>query len=224
MSFVILIPARSGSKRIKNKNLKLFNNQPLIYWTIKAAKECSINDIFISTDSEEIKKFSLSNGINVPFKRPKKLSADNSKMIDVAKHFCKWLENYGQFKNLILLQPTSPLRTWKDINDAVKVFKKKQADTVVSAYDSKELKELTKLMQIDKTGDIQNFTDINKKSLLVRNGPSILISKIQIIKSGSFYGRKIVPFLMKKKFSIDIDNIDEFEISEIVHKKFKMDN
>ena len=224
MSFVILIPARSGSKRIKNKNLKLFNNHPLIYWTIKAAKECSINDIFISTDSEEIKKFSLLNGINVPFKRPKKLSADNSLMIDVAKHFCEWLENYGQFKNLILLQPTSPLRTWKDINDAVKIFKKKKADTVVSAYDSKELKELTKLMQIDKTGDIQNFTDINPKNLLVRNGPSILISKIQTIKSGSFYGRKIVPFLMKKKFSIDIDNIDEFEISEIVHKKFKMDD
>ena len=224
MSFAILIPARSGSKRIKNKNLKLFNNHPLIYWTIKAAKECSINDIFISTDSEEIKKFSLLNGINVPFKRPRKLSADNSKMIDVAKHFCNWLENYGQFKNLILLQPTSPLRTWKDINAAVKIFKKKKADTVVSAYDSKELKELTKLMQTDETGDIQNFTDINQKNHLVRNGPSILISKIQTIKSGSFYGRKIVPFLMKKKFSIDIDNIDEFEISEIVHRKFKMDN
>ena len=94
----------------------------------------------------------------------------------------------------------------------------------MSAYDSKELKELTKLMQIDKTGDIQNFKDINPKNLLVRNGPSILISKIQTIKSGSFYGRKIVPFLMKKEFSIDIDNIDEFEISEMVHKKFKMDD
>lgn len=88
MSFAILIPARSGSKRIKNKNLRLFNKSPLIYWTIKAAKKSRIKDIYVSTDSKKIMQYGISQGVEVPFLRPDVISDDRAKMIDVIKHFC----------------------------------------------------------------------------------------------------------------------------------------
>ena len=144
MSFVILIPARSGSKRIKDKNLKLFNNFPLIYWTIKEAKKTKIKDIYLSTDSKKIMEFGLSQGIKAPFLRPNSISDDKAKMIDVIKHFCDNLGKTKNFKNIILLQPTSPLRNFEDINAAIDLFLSSNSDSLVSAYRSNELKELKK--------------------------------------------------------------------------------
>ena len=103
MSFAILIPARSGSKRIKNKNLRLFNKFPLIYWTIKAAKKSRIKDIYVSTDSKKIMQYGISQGVEVPFLRPAKFSTDNSMSIDLVLHT---LENFRRFDWVLLLQPT----------------------------------------------------------------------------------------------------------------------
>ncbi len=221
MSFVILIPARSGSKRIKDKNLKLFNNFPLIYWTIKEAKKTKIKDIYLSTDSKKIMEFGLSQGIKVPFSRPNSISDDKAKMIDVIKHFCDYLGKTKNFKNIILLQPTSPLRNFEDINAAIDLFLSSNADSLVSAYRSNELKELKKIMKL-KNNYIEKFCDIDRQDFIIRNGPSILITKLNNITSNNLYGQKIVPFIMKKSLSIDIDTLDEFYIAEYLHKKFKL--
>ena len=88
-----LIPARSGSKRLKNKNILQINNKPLIYYTIsKSLKSKYINYTLVSTDSNKISKVSTKFGAKVPFLRPKSLSTDKSKMIDVIKHSINFLE------------------------------------------------------------------------------------------------------------------------------------
>ena len=221
MNFTILIPARSGSKRIKNKNLRLFNNFPLIYWTIRAAKKSKIKDIYISTDSKKIMEFGLSHDVKVPFLRPNSISDDKAKMIDVIKHFCDFFEKKKKIENLILLQPTSPLRTYKDINSAVDIFLNFNPASLVSAYKSNEQKEFKKIMKVNKNY-IQEFCDIGKENFIVRNGPSILITKLDNIMSNKLYGTKIMPFMMKKSLSIDIDTLEEFYIAEHIHKKLKM--
>ena len=81
-----IIPARSGSKGVKNKNIKLINGKPLIYWTIKEAKKSKLSQIIVSTDSKKILRISKKFGADVPFLRPKKISKDNTEMTDVLKH------------------------------------------------------------------------------------------------------------------------------------------
>ena len=104
-----LIPARGGSKGIPKKNLYLFNEKPLIQWTIESALESNLLDeIIVSTDDEDIANFSRSQGIEVPFLREQYLAQDNSLIMDTV---LKVLEKLNTFDFILLLQPTSPLRT-----------------------------------------------------------------------------------------------------------------
>jgi CMP-N-acetylneuraminic acid synthetase len=134
MKFLCLIPARKNSKGIKNKNLKIFNKKPLIYWTIKVAKKCKyINRIIVSTDSKKIASYSKTLKVDVPFIRPKNISKDKTEMIEVVQHLTKFTdtEKYN-FDALIILQPTSPLRQVSDLNKACKIFSKKKWDSLIS--------------------------------------------------------------------------------------------
>ena len=96
MKILGIIPARSGSKGVRNKNIKLLRSKPLIYWTIKTALKSKLDNIIVSTDSLKIKKISEKYGANVPFMRPNNISRDNSKTIDVVKHALKF---YKKKKN-----------------------------------------------------------------------------------------------------------------------------
>ena len=132
--FIALIPARGGSKKIKNKNIKIFLGKPLVFWTIEAAiKSKMFSKIYLSTDSIKminlVKKFKE---IKI-LKRSKILSGDNVVMFDVIKNFYESLDlkNF-EFKGLVLLQPTSPLRTKEDIVKSCKLFNKYNPDSLVS--------------------------------------------------------------------------------------------
>ena len=123
---IALIPARGGSKSIKNKNLALLNGKPLIQYAISSAKKSKyINRIIVSTDSNKIKSTALKLGAEVPFLRPKKISGDTTLDYPVMEHMIKSLKLEGKkFKNYILvfLRPTQPLRTFKDIDKVIKEF------------------------------------------------------------------------------------------------------
>ena len=111
-NIVALIPARSGSKRIKNKNIKLLNGHPLIAYTIQSAIKSKVfDDVIVSTDSEDIKKISEYYGASVPFLRPSRYATDTSPDIEFVKHaldeLSKLNQNYSQFS---ILRPTSPFR------------------------------------------------------------------------------------------------------------------
>ena len=137
-----LIPARSGSKRIKNKNIYELNGKPLIQYTIEAAKNSKLlDDVIVSTDSKRIAEIANNFNINDPFLRPKKLSGDKIEMIEVIKHVVK-KKKFKKINLIMLLQPTSPLRTNIDIDKSIKLFSLKRADTLVSVTNKKNIRRL----------------------------------------------------------------------------------
>ena len=122
MNIIAVIPARGGSKKIKNKNILKINKKPLIYYSIKVSKKITkIKNTYVSTDSEKIKKISTYYGAKAPFLRPKKISKDRSTDLEFMKHFCMWYKKEKKIPIdlLIHLRPTTPFRNPKTINKAI---------------------------------------------------------------------------------------------------------
>ena len=123
-NILALIPARGGSKGIPRKNIKVLHGSPLIAYTIAAARNSRyIDDVVVTTDSDEIAKIARDYGASVPFMRPSELADDRSKTIDAVLHAVETLEDMGRtFDAVVLLQPTSPLRTSVDIDCSIETF------------------------------------------------------------------------------------------------------
>jgi len=125
---IAIIPARIGSKRVKQKNIKIFEGKPLIYYSIKAAKKTKIFDkILVSTDSKKIRDIVLRYGAEVPFLRPKKLSDDYTGTKDVINHSIKWcMKNKIEAKYVCCIYPTAPFINYKNLIKSYKLIKKKK--------------------------------------------------------------------------------------------------
>ena len=124
---IAIIPARSGSKGVKNKNIKLLGDKHLIAYSILAAKKIpEVKRIIVSTDSEEYAEIARKYGAEVPFLRPKKFADDNSTDLDVFSHIIEWFDKKNnQIPELFIhLRPTSPLRDPNVLNQAIMFFKK----------------------------------------------------------------------------------------------------
>lgn len=216
MSFIALIPARKGSIRLKNKNFKFLKGKPLIYYSIKAAKKCKyISETYIFSDSKKINDYAVKLGAINRIERPKDISLSTTSMHKTINYFVKKMKlKNSKIKYLILLQPTSPQRTYKDLNKACeKILKNKKADALVSSYELKNINP-GKLMFFD-----GKYLHLNKNkklknnlSCFYRNGPSILITKIKNISEKNIYENgKIINFIMKQSKSIDINTINDFK-------------
>ena len=222
-----IIPARSGSKGVKDKNIKILNNKPLISYTIDTAKKCKFIDyVFVSTDSKKYADISKNFGANVPFLRSKKNSSDNSKSLDVIIEVLDNFKKQGMiFDIVILLQPTSPLRNVDDIVKSYNLFFEKKAKAVVSVNKINHPPHWSNTLPNDLS--MTNFIDVkhvNKtrqgfSDYFSLNGAificktSILESNLNIFKDGTF------AYVMEKKNSIDIDSEFEFEIAELLIQK-----
>ncbi len=139
MKFISVIPARSGSKGIRNKNIFKVGNKPLIEHTFKAVKKSKINDNYILTDSIRIKNLARKFNINTKYNRPKKVSKSTSSLTDTLYDFHLWLEKkkiYYDF--MVILQPTSPLRDYKDINNSIKIINNSKFNSLFSISKSLE--------------------------------------------------------------------------------------
>lgn len=225
IDYLILIPARSGSKRIKNKNLVIFNKKPLLYWTIKEAKKINLNSLLaISSNSSKILGYAKKNGIDHLIKRPAKLANDKASTWEVVRHSINVLKKKKiLFKNILLLQPTSPLRKKKHIINSIKFFEKKKLDGVISV--TKISKPLSWFFSSGKNISFydklkyKKFFDKNKKFQdIVPNG-AIYIFKIDKLKKKNFiYQKKVMGFLMNEKISIDIDNKKDLELAKFYSK------
>ena len=212
-----IIPARKGSKGIPSKNTKLIFNKPLISWTIESAQKSKyINKIIVSTDCQKVKAIAESYNINVPKLRPYSLSTDTASSDDVIKHELNERKN---FDIVCMLQPTSPLRDFKDIDSAFEEFLKLDANALVSVckdqhspYWSFEinglyLKTLFPDKKINKRR--QELTETYKL-----NG-AIYIARIDFYKkNSSFLSDKTIPYIMPFIKSIDIDTHEDFDIAE----------
>ena len=139
MKFISVIPARAGSKGVKNKNIFPLNKKPLISYTFNAAKKSMIKNNFVLTDSKKIKKIAKNYGINGDYERPKKFSQSNTSLIETLSHFYEWTKKkIINFDYMVVLQPTSPLRKHEDINRACNLIKKNKCKSLFSISESLE--------------------------------------------------------------------------------------
>ena len=168
-----IIPCRSGSKGIKNKNIISVFGKPLIYYSIIFAQQCKfIDKIIVSTDSKKYKKIVEKYGLNVPFIRPKNISRDFSLDIDVFKHALKWLkENKSYVPDLVIhLRPTNPIRKIKTLKKAIDIInKKKKIESVRSI--SPLNKSAYKIWFMKKNSMIKRFAINNTNYKEPHNAP-----------------------------------------------------
>ncbi|NRT73694.1 cytidylyltransferase domain-containing protein [Clostridium beijerinckii] len=227
-NIVAIIPARSGSKGIKDKNIKKLSGKPLIAYTIEAAIRSKVfEDVIVSTDSEVYKKISEEYGAWVPFLRPKELAQDQSSTNDAVEDILLRLKSIGkEYKILIILQPTSPLRDEEDIKNSIKEFKEKKANSLVSMCECDHSPILSKLLNKDMRLD-GFLSDLDKvrrqdfQKFYRLNGAIYIINVDYFLKYKNIYKERSYAFLMEKRKSIDIDDIEDFEYAEFLINKVK---
>ncbi len=210
---ICIINARGGSKRIKNKNIISFNSKPLIYWTIKSAQESKIYDyIFVNTDSRAIAKIAKDFGAKVPFLRPKYLSQDKTSSVDSTKFFLNKINK--SVDSFDLLQPTSPLRTKRDIINLHKFVEKHDFKSVVSISKLHNPSSKQYILKDDFTLRKLNQNDLLKKiNVFFLNG-SIYYNDIDsFLKYEKFIFKHTKGFKMTKKNSIDIDTHEDLKLA-----------
>ncbi len=217
-NIISIIPARSGSKSIKDKNIKLFRGKPLIYWSIKASKNCKlINKTIVTTDSEKYKKIAYASGADIVIKRPKKISLDNSTDLQFIKHAINNLE--FDFEYIVHLRPTTPLRNKKDLNNSIKKFINTKYTSLrcvhensETAYKSFEIKK-KKLITIFKKKtniDLSNLPRQKYPKTFVANGLADIYKRSYIIKNNKLFGNKVLAFITNP--TIEIDSIAEYNL------------
>ncbi len=218
MKNIAIIPARSGSKGLKDKNIRKINGKPLIAYTIEAALKSKCFDVvMVSTDSKKYAKIAKEYGAEVPFLRSTETSQDKSSPWDAVKEVLINYKNLGkEFDTFTLLQPTSPLRTHKDIQNAYKLMDEKKANAIASMCELEcsmhLVNKLPKSLSMDSFISEENY---NKRRQDIEtyyhfNG-AIFISKVKtFMKDMNIYKKKCYAYIMDRKNSFDID--DEFDI------------
>lgn len=216
---IVIIPARSGSKGLPGKNIKLLNGIPLIQYTIQAAIEVALKEnICLSTDDEEIASVAKTMDINVPFLRPSNLATDAANTWDVVRHALEWYKNERQmvFSKVALLQPTSPLRNGKHILESYNLLDA-NIEMVVSVKETKGNPYFTLFEEnIDGTiipSKVSNFTRRQDCPKVYELNGAIYLFKVTILNRKLPLQSSIIKkYLMSDRDSIDIDNIDDFEL------------
>ena len=231
MTNIAIIPARSGSKGLKDKNIKKLNGKPLLAYSIEAAKESGLFDeIMVSTDSEKYAEIAKTYGANVPFLRSEANSSDKAGSWDVVLEvLSKYLEKDLKFDSVCLLQPTSPLRTAQDIIEAYKLLEVKQADAITSVCEVDHSPLWT--MILPENLSLEEFkkrdTDTPRQLLekYYRLNGAIYIRKTNYSSKGiRLVDDNEFAFIMPREHSVDIDTALDFVVAEAVIKATLVEN
>lgn len=229
MRILTIIPARSGSKGIPNKNIKSINGKPLIEWTILQAKKSKyfkFMKIVVSTDSSEYESIIKQPSVHV-IKRPKDIAQDNSIDIEFIQHVVTYLKHNEQYEADIILQlrPTQPCRKVEDIDSCIELFynqrdKYDSLRSVVkiekSPYKMYELKNNNLIPYFKRYGNIEEPYNICRQDLpdaYLHNG-YIDIIDYSLLKKNKISGDNILPYIMAKTDTIDIDTLQDWEKAE----------
>jgi CMP-N-acetylneuraminic acid synthetase len=220
-----LITARGGSKGIPRKNIAVCAGKPLIAWTCEAARAArTLTRVIVSTDDDEIAAVARGLGIEVPFLRPAVLAADATPALPVVQHALDWLESAGvQLEALVLLQPTSPLRRAEHVDEAVELFRRSRADTVVSVVEvphryhpASVLRERDGVLVPYHEGTETVTRRQGLEPLLARNGPAVLVMSPATLRSGCLYGARTVGYRMRPADSLDVDDGDDLILAGLL--------
>tara|TARA_B100001123_G_C15339216_1_gene1034073 strand:+ start:3627 stop:4355 length:729 start_codon:yes stop_codon:yes gene_type:complete len=214
-NFIAIIPARAGSKEIKNKNIIKINGHPLISYTIEAAKKSKfIKKVFVTTDGEKIAKISKIYGAEI-IKRPKSLSGNIIMPDAPVVHAINYIEKNTNinFENVVFLQPTSPLRKVSDIDNAIRQFKKNNSDSLFSSVDIHVSMWKIKKNKARPSYNYKNRIRRQDSGKHVFENGSIYITKKNLFKKfRNRLGGKISTYIMDSWSLFEIDTKKDYKI------------
>ena len=230
MKNIAIIPARSGSKGLHDKNIKDLNGKPLIAYSIEAALNSGCFDtVMVSTDSEKYAEIAKEFGADVPFLRSELNSSDTASSWDTVLEVLNMYTNLGRaFDTFCLLQPTSPMRTADDINSAYKIFEKNKAFAVLSMTELDHPLSWCGLLGEGNSlnGFISKSSNKQRQSLdtYYRPNGAIYIASINEFKNDQFlYREGAYAYIMSKEKSVDIDTEFDFRFAEFLLNYAKND-
>lgn len=212
-----IIPARAGSKRVKDKNIRELGGKPLITWTIEAAKASQyIDHTFVSTDSEIIQSIAKEYGVDAEPLRPAELATDTASSVDVVLDV---LNRKSDFDLIVLLQPTSPLRNHRHIDEAIELFVNKNANSVTSVCEAEVhpswcapvgedllIEQLVKNVQVKRSQDLETNYRLN--------GAIYIVDSETLSKDNSFFAKEnAYAYKMARIDSVDIDTEEDFKLA-----------
>lgn len=223
-TFLAVIPARGGSKRLPRKNVLDLGGKPLIAWTINAARDCPyIDEIMVTTDDAEIADVARLHGANVPFLRPATLSNDSASSFDAIKHAIDFYKHElgKEFDFTVLLQPTSPLRGVRDISNAIELFEQKNADAIISVCETDHSPLWMNTLPDDLSmnrfirNEVKNIRSQDLKKYYRLNG-AIYICKTErlLFEKTFFISDRVFAYVMTKNSSVDIDNLSDLDYAK----------
>jgi CMP-N,N'-diacetyllegionaminic acid synthase len=219
-----LVVARGGSKSIPRKNLAPLAGRPLIAWTIEAALRCgAVSRVIVSTEDEEIAAVARAHGAETPFLRPRELAADDTPTIPVVMHALQCLQDEEGYSpdRVVLLQPTSPLRTAGDITAAIALAEARAAESVISVTPAWSHPHLAKRITTD--GLLEDFAaqpQVERRQDLepayALNGAIYIAARSLLNERQTFYGARTYAYVMPPERSIDVDTAWDLHLCDLI--------
>ncbi len=213
------IPARGGSKGVKRKNIRKLAGKPLIAYTISAALGSKyIDQVVVSTEDEEIAKIAKSFGAKVPTLRPRELAQDTTATIDVVLHGVEAFFSLEKWDSIVLLQPTQPLRTSQDIDNAITFYYENGKKSLLSVSEAEDHPLL--IRSFDGKGHMRKLLDVSSSvrrqdmEQFYRVNGAIYINQIQDLGATTSFNDNEIGFVMEKSHSVDIDELSDFALAE----------
>ena len=222
-SILAIIPARGGSKGVSRKNIRNVAGKPLLAWTIvEATKSKYIDRVILSSEDSEIIRVAEEWGCEVPFVRPIELAQDDTPGIEPVIHAIQSLQDYDY---VVLLQPTSPLRTYTDIDACLELCIKSQSSSCVSVtepdkspYWMFKLTSDKKLRPLIESGELACRRQDLQKVYAV-NGAVYVSDCTYLLKEKSLIGNDTIAYEMPRERSLDIDTEFDLKICEIIMRE-----
>jgi len=227
-TFLAIIPARGGSKGLPRKNIKELNGKPLIEWSIKTGlKSKYLDEVVVSTDDQEIADIAQQHGAKIPFLRPVYLANDTATSFDAIKHTIDFYKNTlnKEFDYIVLLEPTSPLRTIDDIDKAIEQLLESDASSIVGICKTEDQNPAF-LVNKNAQGFIQGYENKDMKVLRRQDiqdvyffeGTIYISATKTLLNTKTFYHKNTIGYEVPKYKSLEIDDMDDFIMVEAMMK------
>lgn len=215
-----LIPARGGSKGIKDKNIADLCGKPLIAYSIECGLQSKyVDSVVVTTDSERIAEVSRQYGARVPFMRPAQLAQDTSTTLDAVLHALGVLRDLGEeYDVLLLLQPTQPLRTSRDVDGAIEAFFQNSMQALVSVCEVDDHPLLIRTIETD--GKMKKMLSVSSTCRrqdmppYYRVNGCIYINDLNSFDDNTSFNDNVIPYIMPRERSVDIDDPADLYMAE----------
>ena len=225
-----VIPARGGSKRLPRKNITNVAGHPMVAYTIMSAKKAlKITDWLVSSEDEEILKVAEEYGAPIPFKRPKALATDEVRNIEVTLHALEWMETEKKCKYdiIVLLQPTSPIRSSDHIDQAVQKLWDSNLDSLAAVKGPFQKRDPV-LKRVNEKGEMVAYCNNPnldpKEPFYIYNAALYAVKRDYFVREKRFTADKQVPFVMDKYHSTDVDELADLVVAEEYLKILQSEN